>query len=152
MCYSALTIARYFIEKSGGTKTPLQLNKLAYIAHGWCLAIYDRPLIVEDIEAWKYGPVVPEMYYAFKKYGGNPVPYMKVEDVKSINEDDRRLLDRVFDEYGKYNGVQLSAMTHQKGTPWTETRKFWRFGANVIIRNSVIKKYYQEKAKITQNE
>ena len=34
--------------------------KLVYLCHGWMLGIYGRSLIGEPVEAWRYGPVVPE--------------------------------------------------------------------------------------------
>ena len=149
MCYSASTIARYFIEKSNGSKTPMQLNKMTYIAHGWSLAIYNEPLIVEDIEAWRYGPVVPILYYEFKKYGGANVPYIPVEETKHIKERDMALLDKVMDVYGGYEGVQLSSMTHQKGSPWY---RIWHDrGKSRTIPNKIIKEYYVEKAKQSSN-
>ena len=150
MCYSASTIARYFIEKTGGSKTPMQLNKMTYIAHGWCLAIYNRPLIVENVEAWKYGPVVPILYYEFKKYGGDNVPFnMPIEETKCIRDGDISLLNKIIEVYGKYEGVQLSAMTHQKGTPWY---RVWNSkGRNSIIPNDMIKEYYIEQGKQSKN-
>jgi len=144
MCFSAITIARYFIEKSEGTKTPMQLNKLTYIAHGWSLAIFDRPLIIEDIEAWEYGPIIPLLYHAFLKYGGNPVPYKKIVETNSIKDDVKALLDKILDVYGVYEGVYLSALTHQKGTPWSKTL---RYKENVKMRDDIIKDYYVELGK-----
>ena len=41
------------------TLTPMQLVKLAYIAYGWYLAIYEKRLFDDRIEAWKYGPIIP---------------------------------------------------------------------------------------------
>ena len=70
---TALEIANYFIEKSldsGVDLTPMKLNKLVYIAHGWYLGLSDRPLIGEAAQAWKYGPVIPSIYHRFKAYGG----------------------------------------------------------------------------------
>ena len=144
MCYSAMTIARYFIEKSEGTKTPMQLNKLTYIAHGWSLAIFNRPLIIEDIEAWKYGPVIPSLYYAFKEHGKSPVPYKEIEKTNSIKDDDRALLDKILNVYGVYEGIYLSALTHQEGTPWSKT---WSPKKSVIMRDDIIKDYYVEMGK-----
>ena len=148
MCYSASTIARYINEESKGGKTSLQLNKLTYIAHGWSLAIHNRPLIVDDIQAWEYGPVVPVLYYQFEKYAGEVVPVVQVEDVKSISSDDKALLDKVIDVYGKYSGMELSAMTHQDGTPWSMV---WKRGTKKIIPNDIIKSYYINKAKVTSS-
>ena len=149
MCYSASTIARFFIKETNGSKTPMQLNKMTYISHGWCLAIYNRPLIVEEIEAWKYGPVVPVLYYEFKKYGHSLVPPVQVEEINSIKPEDIALLNKIIAVYGQYDGIQLSAMTHQKGTPWY---RVWNSkGRNTTIPNDMIKEYYVEKARLSAN-
>jgi uncharacterized phage-associated protein len=123
----------------------MQLNKMTYIAHGWSLAIYNERLIVENIEAWEYGPVVPILYHEFKRYGNSTVPHTPIEETKFIKESDVALLDKIIEVYGCLNGLQLSAMTHQKGTPWY---RVWHSGGrNSIIPNDMIKEYYVEKAK-----
>lgn len=45
----------------------MQVIKMAHIAHGYSLAIHNEPLVDEAVEAWKYGPVVPSLYYRAKK-------------------------------------------------------------------------------------
>ena len=75
----ALAIANYFIElahKDNIDIRPLKLMKLVYIAHGYILALLDKPTDgakLEKVEAWQYGPVFPSVYYSFKQYGGNPI-------------------------------------------------------------------------------
>ena len=49
----AKEIADEFIRRSGNCKTNMQIQKMVYIAHGYMLGVYDRPLIVDPIEAWK---------------------------------------------------------------------------------------------------
>ena len=53
----------------GDLMTNLRLQKLLYFAQGWHLARFGRPLFDASIEAWPYGPVVPEVYRAYKEYG-----------------------------------------------------------------------------------
>ena len=43
--------------------TPLQLAKLVYIAHGWWLAHSGQPLSPDEVQAWKYGPLIPALYH-----------------------------------------------------------------------------------------
>jgi len=145
MCYSSITIASYFIEKSGGRKTPMQLNKLTYIAHGWYLAIKDSPLIVDEVQAWKYGPMIPVLYNVFKAYKNECVPYKPIEETKYISPDDKVLLDKILDVYGKCEGTDLSALTHQDGTPWDTIWK--KSGEFSVIPDKLIKDHYIEKAK-----
>ena len=73
---SSKAVANYFLdiaERDGKTLNPMKLQKLVYIAHGWHLAIRRRPLIRESVEAWKYGPVIADLYHEFKKFGNMPI-------------------------------------------------------------------------------
>ena len=78
MAHTALQVANRIIEL-GRSKhppqyyTPMQLLKLVYIAHGWTLGICATPLITEQVEAWKYGPVIPDLYQHVKKYGSSSI-------------------------------------------------------------------------------
>jgi uncharacterized phage-associated protein len=68
--YSAKAVANYFLEKGkreGVGLTPMQLIKLVYFAYGWSLAIFDRPLIDERLQAWRFGPAIPSLYHEFMR-------------------------------------------------------------------------------------
>src|SRR5882762_236012 len=74
MAYDPKSIANVFLalaEAEGKHLTPLQLIKLVYIAHGWYLALTQKPLISEQAEAWQYGPVIPSLYQEFKGFGNS---------------------------------------------------------------------------------
>lgn len=147
MAYDASTVANRFIELAAVQNkklTPMQLIKLSYIAHGFSLGIHKRPLLDESVEAWKYGPVVPSLYKRLKKYGSGPV----TEQVKvwgfgspeTLADEDRQLIDAVYEKYGALSGVQLSHLTHRPGTPWAETYEPNVYGAD--IDNAVIRTHY----------
>ncbi|MCZ5581375.1 DUF4065 domain-containing protein [Escherichia coli] len=79
--YSPVQIANKFITLGNQHHNPLthmQLQKLTYIAHGYYLALTGKPLLNECVSAWKYGPVIPGMYDAFKDYGNKPVTNVAV--------------------------------------------------------------------------
>ena len=123
----------------------MQLNKMTYIAHGWYLALKGKPLVVDEIEAWKYGPVIRCLYFEFKKYGNDFVPYRPIEETNCIKDEDKVLLDKIIEVYGKYEGIELSELTHQDKTPWDI---IWnKSGEFSVIPNSIIKEHYMEKAK-----
>lgn len=68
--YKSREIADYIIlyfQEHGEPLTNLKLQKLLYYAKGWYLALYDKPLFNDKIEAWVHGPVVPSIYHAFKQ-------------------------------------------------------------------------------------
>lgn len=154
--YSSYQIANYFIKKSQDTGvelTPMKLIKLCYIAHGWYLALYDNQLLDESVVAWKYGPVIEKIYDAFRKYGKHQITelYTTGENPNDYPFPDKTIeafLDKIWEAYGvKYNGLQLSTLTHQINTPWDLV---WnkRGGSNkqsAIIPNDVIKEHYLAK-------
>ena len=137
----------------------MKLIKMVYIAHGWHLAIKGEPLIDEAVEAWKYGPVVPLVYQNFRCFRDSQITRMAhvLHDNHLISpevdsNDTRQFLESVWDAYSQYTGPQLSAITHQKNTPWYQT---WHNGGNlkdgVIVTNDVIKSHYVELASRRKN-
>ena len=75
MGYSAKAVANYFLAKYGKHGiTPLKMQKLVYLSHGWYLAFYDEPLVDDEYaEAWRYGPVFDSLYHEFKHRGRLPI-------------------------------------------------------------------------------
>ena len=150
MSTSARIAANEFIrlaKEDGRLFTPLQLIKLVYIAHGWMLGIYGRPLIHDRIEAWQYGPVIPALYHDIKNYRSSfvqePIPtsYWRTPE---IDKEEKELIGGVFRSYGRLNGVQLSALTHKPGTPWHDT---WVPGSRgLTISNDLIAEHYRRLA------
>ena len=145
MSYSTDTIANYFIKKYGevGELTPMKLLKLTYISYGWYLETYDlKRLVNENPVAWKHGPVFPFLYSKLKDYGKNfvkePIGSFKSEEIQNS---DAEFLDKVWNIYGGKDGIYLSALTHQEGTPWSKT---YPRGENIIISDELIKEHYNK--------
>ena len=127
MTCSAHVVASYLIrakeKKDGVPPTPMQLLKLVYIAHGWNLAINNRPLIRDHIEAWQYGPVIPKLYHDLKKWGNTPVEDLLPfpgSGAGDLAPKEREIVDEVLNAYGDLSGIQLSNLTHASDTPWHE--------------------------------
>lgn len=149
MSYTPITIATYFLQKEDHTRTitPMKLIKLVYIAHGWYLALKDgNPLINEKAEAWKYGPVIPSLYERFKTFSSNVITDIPQVDISFISEEDKSILDDVWDNYGNKSGIQLSGKTHEPNTPWSKTWEKARETTNrqdLIISDNLIMQHYQ---------
>ncbi len=152
---AALDVACYIIEKSRYTKTHLQVQKLVYISHGFMLAIHDRPLFYDDVEAWSHGPTIPSIYGAFERWGsgviGNtttsssPCTPPPSPPPKQFDDEERKVIDSVYENYGKFSGYHLSDITRNAGgeldTPWTQC--YESGGENTVIGNGLIKQYYK---------
>lgn len=119
-CYG---VAEYFLahisEDEGDLISNLKLQKLLYYAQGFHLALYDTALFPERIEAWMHGPVVPDLYHEYKKYGGGALPLPKGVDFSIYNEQTRDLLDEVSSVFGQFSAWKLANMTHDE-PPWKE--------------------------------
>jgi uncharacterized phage-associated protein len=112
-------------NRRGMEMTNLKLQKLLYYAQAWHLAVLDKPLFPERIEAWIHGPVVPPVFGDFKHYRWNPIDSTPAD--VAIEAGDPRwpiseCVREVLDAYGGFSGPQLEAMTHQED-PWKEARK-----------------------------
>lgn len=144
--YDVLSVADAILriaKAKGKSLTPMQLVKLVYIAHGWSLALRNRDLFANRIEAWKYGPVIPDLYRATKQYGRNPMPLELIgnEENFPVSPDDKKFLEEVYDVYSHLDGIQLSYLTHQAGTPWSQV---YHPEINANITDDMIRSHYQE--------
>jgi len=143
----ARVVANRFLELAeadGRNLTPMQLLKLVYIAHGWTLGLYARPLLEEDVEAWQYGPVIPELYNAVRKYRGGgvkgPLPLGWGARAEDLDDEEDSIVDQVYRLYGHMNGVALSRITHAPETPWAQIYTPGKFGT--VIPRDVIADHY----------
>jgi uncharacterized phage-associated protein len=144
MTYDVITIADEMLKaakRDGKTLTPMQLMKLVYIAHGWSLAIRDIDLFENRIEAWKYGPVIPDLYHATKKYGRNSIPLSHIVDTHSnVDAGTTAFITDVYSKYGHLDGIALSRLTHMSGSPWDQAYRGHEIGAE--ISDEIIKPHY----------
>lgn len=150
MAHPSLAIANKILQTAterGVSLTNMQLIKLAYIAHGWSLALLGRPLIAESPEAWQHGPVYPSVYRKFRDAGWGPVERLAVNDFTGtpyeaeLDHDEQAVIDKVVDGYGNIHAFSLSARTHKAGTPWSTV---WNGGAGKFrpIPDDLIKAHY----------
>jgi uncharacterized phage-associated protein len=159
--YEALAVANSFLDIASGhgkTLGPMKIQKLVYYAHGWNLAINDAPLINEYVEAWEYGPVIPSVYHAFKKYGsgaitekGSKVALVDHNTIQFItptvsDAETLDLLNVVWDGYGDLSAIQLSNLTHEPGSPWSQTHAKSPGRKGVDIPDELIKEYFVAKS------
>lgn len=144
--YDARTVANWFIARTrqdGQVLTIMAILKLIYIAHGWHLEIYGRPLFNNRIEAWKFGPVVRDVYGSFRKQGERVVKKVRVWGVCKISERQAKFLEGVFEIYGNMGAKKLSSLTHVSGGPWDIVTR--AYGHYAMIPDDLIKLHYQLK-------
>ena len=155
--YSAKAAANFFLSKFRNSGiTPLKIQKLVYVAHGWHLAIYDERLVSDEYaEAWEYGPVFPSLYHAFKYRGYLPIYELatKIDIDRNVttpriargDKKTKALLGKIWEIYGDMSGMQLSTLCHQPGSPWALAREASNGRRNTHIEDEEIRKHYFEK-------
>jgi len=146
--HDSRAIANIFVGKSHQAGKPLTITplvKLVYFAHGWTLGYTGEPLILDPVEAWRYGPVVPLVYKTFRPQGifmlspaidAEGQPYTtKVSPVQS------NIISNVYKEYSRLSIRDLTRITHEKDTPWYP----YNGKPYALMDNEDIKRYYQER-------
>ncbi|MGW4461481.1 type II toxin-antitoxin system antitoxin SocA domain-containing protein [Micromonospora sp. NPDC004704] len=102
-----------------GVMTAMKLEKLVYYCQCWHLAHYGHPLFEEPIEAWRQGPVVPELYQRHR--GRQQIRDWPDGDPTMLSPDERSSVEWVAANYGKFSAIELSQMTHNE-LPWRAAR------------------------------
>ncbi|WP_425446664.1 Panacea domain-containing protein [Dethiothermospora halolimnae] len=116
--YSALEIARYIINKCTVENSPisnLQLQKILYFLQKEYLVNRNSVLFSDEIQAWQFGPVVPEVYYQYCGFGSMAIT-MNYE--VEIGADDISIIDRIVNEKRCKNPWDLVSETHVDGKAW----------------------------------
>jgi uncharacterized phage-associated protein len=115
--HSALDVAEYILERLGETET-VKLQKLVYYSQAWSLAWTGEPLFAQKIEAWRLGPVVPELY---QMHAGQNAAVSVRGRSERLELRQRALIDEVLRYYDCFDGRVLSKMTHRED-PWKDAR------------------------------
>lgn len=146
-CFDVANKLLEFAKEDGKGIDTMKLLKLTYIAHGYYLAFFDKPLFKNSIQAWKYGPVIPELYHAIKPFKTgivNPT-VVSLHSYEDIKKEDEKYLRAVWNHYKETSGIHLSNLTHQSGTPWANV--YSEGIINIPIDNDIIKEHYKQKIK-----
>jgi uncharacterized phage-associated protein len=137
---SAKEVAKYIIKSISVDN--LKLQKLLYYGQAVHLVLNNKtPLFWEDIEAWDYGPVVPQVYKEYRWHGLEILPPPKNNNSLKLTAVEIMSVDMVLDYYGDMSGVALISQTHQE-TPWLQTyRPGW---PSAVIPNDLIYDFFKD--------
>lgn len=134
-------VARYFLslaeEEAGDDVSNLKLQKLLYYAQGFHLALFQRPLFPNEIRAWTHGPVVVDVYHEYKNHGSATIPRQTC-DLDALTQEEKELLDEVYQVYGQYSAWKLRNMTHEEA-PWIAA---YDRGADTVIPHGAMQDFF----------
>ena len=121
MC-NVFRVAKEICKKNDWQITNLQLQKILYITEVFSLGILGKTIFNSKIEAWDYGPVVPEVYHKFKYFVDTPIPeFAFPRDIEQCDSDECKFIDEMVELTKGLKGWELVAITHRQGTAWSNT-------------------------------
>lgn len=141
--YNALDIAKYIVIKcmnDGHPITNLYLQKILFYIQREYLFSTDEPLFGDSFEAWKFGPVVPKVYYRYCGFGGNEINFLIDMTVPKIDRKDKKIINRITEAKRDLMPWDLVKETHQKGGAWDRVFNDGKGNRNLITKE-YIRKY-----------
>ena len=144
MSIMALDIARYVLTlvdvDKGDIISNLKLQKILYYIQGYHLAYFNKPLFKDSIEAWKYGPVVVNVYREYKGYDREQLPTDNYNfNISNLSQEQKNLIINVFNIYNNFSASKLVEMTHDE-LPWKEA---YNPSISKEISIDTMKKYFK---------
>lgn len=102
-------------KELGYPLTNMQLQKLMYYAQGFSLALLGKPMYEDDIEAWRHGPVVPDLYQDLKMFKSLQIPVNHGQEHLSLLSGEQvELLRIVVSNFGFRSGSELRRLSHRE--------------------------------------
>lgn len=123
--YDVQDVAEYVIVYSESKDcgiSNLKLQKILYLIQSYFLIQTKNPCFSEDIEAWDFGPVIPDVYRKYKQFGSTDIQ-VRCRNLKEIEKgfekEDRKRIEEVVDRFADFSAADLTNLT-QNQTPWIE--------------------------------
>ena len=132
-------VAEHILHRLGPTPA-MKLQKLVYYCQAWSLVWDERPMVVDEFQAWANGPVAPELY---DRHRGQFMVVTVNGDPQSLDPAALDTIDGVLTFYGDKPSQWLSDLTHTED-PWREARGSLPPGArsNAVISHASMAEYY----------
>lgn len=139
-----------FSREHGDSVSNLKLQKLLYYSQAWFLAIYDKPLFDERLEAWVHGPAVPPIYGEFKKWSWQPIDCEV--SFPELDKPVQEHLEEIMDVYGGMSAYELERLTHSED-PWKNARGGISpdESSNAVISINDMKGYYRSRLNVQRD-
>lgn len=155
----AIDIAKFFLSYMSISQ--LKLQKLVYLAYATHLTRTSKKMFEEEIVAYRYGPVIEEVYDKYKMYGREEIndnaDVFTLEDIKfpqslariSLSKDGEEIIESLMltmDMYGDKTASQLVTITHAENGPWDNV--YQEYQNNILSDELILSKHYYEQNKV----
>lgn len=108
-----------FEHGRGKIVTNLRLQKLLYFIQAHCFINRIDPCLPDEMEAWRYGPVMPEVYDRYRFFGSiGIVPKLDIDMNLFVTEPElRELVDYALIQCEEFSTQDLIDISHHQD-PW----------------------------------
>lgn len=117
----ALYLTKRFDEVYSEPMDEMKLHRLLYYAQKESFASRNKPLFHEDFYGWKNGPVLKEIREIYKS-GGLSQQMAGNFDDSLLSEEEKNILDSVFNEYASISSWSLNRLSHAEYS-WKKSRR-----------------------------
>lgn len=136
MSYNVLDVSQYVIKYSNERDygiSNLKLQKILYFIQAYFLIEKNEPCFDNKIEAWGFGPVIPDAYDKYRQYANSDIPTedyfvidenniwnskrVKYQDI--IADADKKLINKVVNKFANCSLSYCTALT-QNQSPWID--------------------------------
>ena len=97
----------------------MSLEKWLYYAQAFHLVLRDEPLFSDALEAWKWGPVVPEVYHQYSGFGSGSIVVAHDAPLVELGQSMQTFLTQVVGFLCRHTSMNLSRATHLEA-PWID--------------------------------
>lgn len=124
MPYKSMQIAKFMVDvclKSGTPITNIKLQAAMYRVQRTFLKNGQGRAFFEDIEAWVFGPVVPNVYFMFCGFGANDIWLSYPDAEKDIERTDQNIIRKTALETAAEKPWDIQKDVCRKNGAWAET-------------------------------
>ncbi len=124
--YTAMNIASEIIRQYGEHQKPitnLKLQKILYYVQTYSLQNSGHALFDDDFQAWRHGPVIPEVYDIFRKYVSDDIKkddQTVLSNRVEIDETSKSMVEKIVEKTLPLDAWDMVYKTHET-RPWKDT-------------------------------
>ena len=138
--YKAIDIAKYIVDfctRNEIAISDLKLQKILYYIQLAFISNLNKFAFKDELEAWKYGPVVKNVYDIYSSFGSTKICLI-YDDIIEFKPIEKNVINSVLLKCLPMDVWELVEMTHVPDGPWEQT---YCEGEKNIIRKDIIKEY-----------
>lgn len=123
MSYNALDIAYYIINKcyeQDVSISNLKLQHTLYYIQEYFLKYKKKFFFWNEIEAWQFGAVIPDVYYKFCGCGAMSLTFCitQIKDIIVLTKEEEKIINNIIHNLTKLEPWDIVRKVYPRNCPW----------------------------------